>query len=109
MGGNPAVGLSKIWLEGTPDVVWWMGARGKGFQLNEIRRNLRAIDKMIHRGAVLLELDTQLYRKLLVTSELYRQQQEMYDADERRVDKRIVNLTKPHVHPIVKGQSGPEN
>jgi IS5 family transposase len=78
----------------------------KRFQLNEIQRNLRAIDKMIHCGAVLLELGTQLYRKLLVTSELYRQQQEMYDADGRRIDNRIVNLSKPHVRPIVRGKAG---
>jgi IS5 family transposase len=43
----------------------------KRFQLNEIRRNLRAIDCLIHCGAMLLGLDSQLYRKLLVTSELY--------------------------------------
>ena len=78
----------------------------KRFQLNEIRRNLRAIDGMIHCGAVLSGLKSDLYRKLLVTSELYRQQQEMYDADSRRVDDRIVNLAKPHVRPIVRGKAG---
>jgi hypothetical protein len=78
----------------------------KRFQLNEIKRNLNAIDRMIHCGAVLLALGTQLYRKLLVTSELHRQQQEMYDADSRRVDNRIVNLSKPHVRPIVRGKAG---
>ncbi len=78
----------------------------KRFQLNEIRRNLLAIDGMIHRGAVFSELESHLYRKLLVTSELYRQQQEMYDADSRRIDDRIVNLAKPHVRPIVRGKAG---
>ncbi|QPN69183.1 IS5 family transposase [Synechococcus sp. CBW1108] len=78
----------------------------KRFQLNEIRRNLRAIYQMIHCGAMLLELGTQLYRKLLITSELYRQQQEMYEADSRRIDDRIVNLSKPHVRPIVRGKAG---
>ena len=61
---------------------------------------------MIHCGAVLLELGSQLYRKLHVTSELYRQQQEMFDADKRRVDDRIVNLSKPHVRPIIRGKAG---
>jgi hypothetical protein len=61
---------------------------------------------MIHCGAVLLELGAQLYRKLLITSELYRQQQEMYDADKKRIDNRIVNLAKPHVRPIVRGKAG---
>ena len=78
----------------------------KRFQLNQIRRNLRAIDGMIHCSAVLSELGSGLYRKLLVTSELYRQQQEMYDADSRRIDDRIVNLAKPYVRPIVRGKAG---
>ena len=69
----------------------------KCFQLNEISRNLKAIDGMIHCGAVLSALGSQLYRKLLVASEVYRQQQEMYDTDSRRIDDRIVNLSKPHV------------
>ncbi|MFM7087698.1 MAG: IS5 family transposase [Cyanobium sp.] len=78
----------------------------KCFQLNEISRNLRAIDAMICCGAMLLGLRAQLYRKLLVTSELYRQQQEMYNEDSRRIDNRIVNLSKPHVRPIVRGKAG---
>lgn len=78
----------------------------KRFQLNEIRRNLLAIDKLIHCGATLSGLDSYLYRKLLVASELYRQQQEMYDADKCRIDDRIVNLSKPHVRPIVRGKAG---
>jgi hypothetical protein len=42
----------------------------KRFQLNEIRRNLLAIDKLIHCCAKLSGLDSYLYRKLLVTSDL---------------------------------------
>jgi IS5 family transposase len=78
----------------------------KRFQLNEISRNLRAIDGMIHCGAELSALGSQLYRKLLIASEVTRQQQEMYDADCRRIDDRIVNLSKPHVRPIVRGKAG---
>ena len=78
----------------------------KRFQLNEISRNLRAIDGMIHCGAELSALGSQLYRKLLIASEVTRQQQEMVDADSRRIDDRIVNLTKPHVRPIVRGKAG---
>jgi len=85
----------------------WQEIRdAKRFQLNEISRNLRAIDAMIHCGAVLSALGSQLYRKLLVASEVHRQQQEMYDADSRRIDDRIVNLSKPHVRPIVRGKAG---
>jgi hypothetical protein len=78
----------------------------KRFQLNEISRNLRAIDGMIQCGAELSALGSQLYRKLLIASEVTRQQQEMYDADSRRIDDRIVNLSKPHVRPIVRGKAG---
>jgi len=78
----------------------------KCFQLNEISRNLRAIDGMIHCGAELSALGSQLYRRLLIASEIKRQQQEMYDADSRRIDDRIVNLSKPHVRPIVRGKAG---
>jgi hypothetical protein len=76
------------------------------YQLNEVDRNLKSIDKLIACGAMLSALKPYLYRKLLVTSELYRQQQEMYDADKRRVENRIVNLSKPHVRPIVRGKAG---
>ncbi len=30
----------------------------------------------------------------------------MFDKDVRRIDNRIVNLTKPHVRPIVRGKAG---
>jgi IS5 family transposase len=46
----------------------------KRFQLNEIRRNLLAIDQLIPCGTTLSVLDGYLYRKLLVTCELYHQQ-----------------------------------
>jgi hypothetical protein len=78
----------------------------KRFQLSEISRNLSSIDKLIDCGASLSGLDHYLYKKLLVTSELYRQQQHMYDEDTCRVDNRIVNLSKPHVRPIVRGKAG---
>ncbi len=80
--------------------------KAKRFQLNEISRNLRAIDGMIHCSAELSALGTQLHRKLLIASEVTRQQQEMYDADSRRIDDRIVNLTKPHARPIERGKAG---
>ena len=78
----------------------------KRFQLNEISRNLRAIDGMIHCGAELSALGSQLYHKLLIASEDTRQQQVMYDADCRRIDDRIANLSKPHVRPIARGKAG---
>ena len=35
-----------------------------------------------------------------------RQQQFMYQSRSRRLDDRIVNLTQPHVRPIVRGKAG---
>jgi hypothetical protein len=49
-----------------------------GQQLRYLRRNLNHIDTLIVAGASLARLDQQLQRKLLVISELFRQQQWMY-------------------------------
>jgi glycine/serine hydroxymethyltransferase len=44
-------------------------------QLGYVRRNLAHIDTLIAAGAMLSELKKNLYRNLLVVSEVYRQQQ----------------------------------
>ena len=76
-------------------------------QLGFLKRNLRTIGKMS--GDVSLSvLTNQDYRKLLVTSEVYRQQCElfrMFGTEHRRIDDRIVSLSKPHVRPIVRGKA----
>jgi transposase, IS5 family len=77
-----------------------------GKQLNYVKRNLGHIDALIATGASLSELDRQAYRKLLVVSELFRQQQQMYETKQRRIDDRIVSLSQPHVRPIVRGKAG---
>jgi transposase, IS5 family len=77
-----------------------------GKQLNYVKRNLGHIDALIAAGASISELNQQAYRKLLVVSELFRQQQEMYDNKEHRIDDRIVSLSQPHVRPIVRGKAG---
>ncbi len=62
---------------------------------------------MIRCGAALLELGNQLYRKPFVTSELHQQQQhKMYESDSLRVDNRIMNPSKPHVHPFAGDKAG---
>jgi len=43
---------------------------------------------------------------LLVVSEVYRQQQWMYEQGCHRIDDRIVSITQPHVRPIVRGKAG---
>lgn len=77
-----------------------------GQQLRYVRRNLAHIDALIKAGASLAKLDKQLYRKLLVISELFRQQQWMYQQRQRRVDDRIVSIAQPHIRPIVRGKAG---
>jgi transposase, IS5 family len=77
-----------------------------GKQLNYVKRNLAHIDALIAAGASLSELDNQAYRKLLVVSELFRQQQEMYQTKQHRIGDRIVSLSQPHVRPIVRGKAG---
>jgi transposase, IS5 family len=75
-------------------------------QLGYVRRNLVHIDALIAAGASLTKLSRQRYRRLLVVSEFYRQQQSMYDEEVRRIDHRIVSLAQPHVRPIVRGKAG---
>ncbi len=77
-----------------------------GQQLRYVQRNLRHIDTLIEKGASLSWLSSRQYRLLLVVSELYRQQWEMYQAHKHRVEHRIVSLTQPHVRPIVRGKAG---
>ena len=75
-------------------------------QLAYLRRNLSHIDVLLTKGASLSQLSRHNYRMLLVVSELLRQQQLMYQSCSRRIDDRIVNLTQPHVRPIVRGKAG---
>ncbi len=46
------------------------------------------------------------YRTLLVVSEVFRQQQWMYQHRSQPIDDRIVSLAQPHVRPIVRGKAG---
>ena len=50
-------------------------------------------------------LDKRLYRLLLVSRELYRQQLWMYQRKCHRIEDRIVSLYQPHVRPIVRGKA----
>jgi hypothetical protein len=81
--------------------------RGIRQQLGFLRRNLKTIDRL--RGnAALSALTAQDYKKLLVASEIYRQQSvlyEMFGLQHRRIEDRIVSLSKPHVRPIVRGKA----
>ena len=70
--------------------------KAKRRQLGFLRRNLSSIEKL-SKVVNLTVLGRRQYRDLLVISELYRQQQLMYDRRSQRVDDRIVSISQPHV------------
>ena len=75
-------------------------------QLAYVRRNLAHIDALVNAGAALSKLTHRQYRTLLVVSEVFRQQQWMYEQRSSRIDDRIVSLAQPHVRPIIRGKAG---
>ena len=77
-----------------------------GKQLAYIRRNLAHIDALMEVGTSLTKLSRHQYRMLLVVSEVFRQQQWMYEQRCQRIDDRIVSLAQPHVRPIIRGKAG---
>jgi len=74
-------------------------------QLSYVRRNLKTIEKQVV-DTPLTMLSHRQYRRLLVVNELYRQQWEMFQQKQHRIDDRIVNIDQPHVRPIVRGKAG---
>lgn len=73
-------------------------------QLGYLNRNLKTIESMASE-ALLPHLDKRLYRLLLVSQELYRQQSWMYQNKCHRIEDRIVSLYQPHIRPIVRGKA----
>jgi hypothetical protein len=74
-------------------------------QLAYLRRNLRHIERLSKKTGLSL-LTKRQYRDLLVITEVYRQQRQMYEQRKRRVEGRIVSISQPHVRPIVRGKAG---
>jgi hypothetical protein len=70
-----------------------------------MERNLASIDALIACGARLLAAGRHWYRKLLVVSELVRQQGIPYHSESRSIPDRIVSLVQAHIRPIVRGNS----
>ena len=81
--------------------------RQKGIkkQLQYIKRNLGHI-RQLGEDTGLEMLSQQQYKKLLVATEIYRQQLSMYETKSRRIDDRIVSLSQPHIRPIIRGKAG---
>jgi transposase, IS5 family len=74
-------------------------------QLDYLQRNLDAIDALIASGASLSGLKTHWWQKLLVISELHRQQTILLYSKTRSMPDRIVNLIQRHVRPIARGKA----
>ena len=81
--------------------------RSKGIkkQLQYIKRNLSPIEKLLIQGASLLSLSRKESKKLLVVSEIYRQQLWMYENKVNRINDRVVSINQPHIRPIVRGKA----
>ena len=77
----------------------------KRCQLDYLQRNLQAIDALIASSAVLSSLKTHWWRKLLVISELHRQQTILLYAKTRSIPDRIINLVQRQVRPMVRGKA----
>jgi hypothetical protein len=73
-------------------------------QLNFVKRNLKHIETL-EKSTSLTTLSNTDYRNLLIVSELYRQQQELFDSRSKRIDDRIVSVSQPHVRPVVRGKA----
>ncbi|GJL76344.1 transposase [Nitrosomonas sp.] len=77
-------------------------------QLQFLHRNLGHIETMLMEypyGAP-IPLSNWLLRRYQVLPHLYHQQYEMYKTNTRRCDNRIVNISQPHVRPIIRGKQG---
>lgn len=77
-----------------------------GKQLNYLRRNLEYLEIILTGLTKLrrLRLSASFWVKFWRVQELYRQQKEMHSAQTHRCDDRIVNISQPHIRPIVRGK-----
>jgi len=74
-------------------------------QHGHLKRNLASIDALTSCGASLLAAGRYAYQKLLVVSELVRQQNILYHSDSRSIPDRIVSLCETHIRAIVRGKA----
>ena len=74
-------------------------------QRDYLQRNLDAIDALITSGAMLSGLKTHWWHKLIVISELQRQQSILLYSKTRSMPDRIVNLVQRQVRPMVRGKA----
>jgi transposase, IS5 family len=75
-------------------------------QLQYLKRNLAHIEQLINLGATREAVNNKQYKTLLVLTEVYRQQQWLFDNNKQSIEDRIVSLSQPHIRPIVRGKAG---
>ena len=73
-------------------------------QLQYVRRDLKHI-AALRELSPLSSLSKRAYKNLLVVSEVFRQQEEMYRKGIHAIPGRIVSVSQPHVRPIVRGKA----
>jgi len=81
-----------------------MIVKGIKKQLQYLRHNVNHIEKLSTKTPLQI-LGTGLYKDMLVRSELYRQQKEMFDEKKHTINGRTVSISQPHVRPIVRGKA----
>ena len=74
-------------------------------QLAHLEQNLTSIDALIACGASFMAAGRHWYIKLLVVSELVRQQRILHYSDSRSIPDRIDSLVQAQIRPIVRGKS----
>ncbi len=74
-------------------------------QLQYIKKNLAHLGQLIELGATLKSLNKKQYKTLLFLTEVYRQQQWLFDNNKQSIEQRIVSLSQPHIRPIVRGKA----
>lgn len=79
--------------------------RGLREQLQYLRRNLGHISVLLDDvGSTPFPLSAKRQRQYWIIQYVYEQQDGMYKSRTRRCDDRIVNISQPHVRPIVRGK-----
>ena len=73
-------------------------------QLGYLGRNLKHIDQLKIVSS-LTSLSCKQYRDLLVITEIFRQQQLMYESRDIRCDNRIVSIAQPHIRAVYRGKA----
>lgn len=79
--------------------------RGLREQLQYLRRNLGHVSVLLDDvGSTPFPLPFKRQRQYWIIQYVYEQQDGMYRSRSRRCDDRIVNLSQPHVRPIIRGK-----